>query len=390
MIQFEEAHALSLSRAIAGGTERVSLAECTGRVLAEEISSDLDMPPFNKSSMDGFACRRVDLGMPLRVIETIPAGIPPGMDISEGTCSRIMTGGMIPSGADTVIKVEDTEEDAEGLVRFTGKDTKSNICLRGEDIAEGQVVIKSGMLISSRHIPTLASAGSHQPLVCKRPKVGIISTGTELVEPWEKPGPGQIRNSNGHQLMAQAGSCGALCTYYGIVDDTAENTVDRIREALENNDIILMSGGVSMGDFDLVPAMLGKAGMEILFRQISIQPGKPTLFAQGGGKFCFALPGNPVSSFVLFEMLVRPFLYKMQGHDYIPGLLHGRMAETYSRKKTSRMALVPVKVENGEIFPAEYHGSAHIHALVNANGLITLKPGLSGLEKGETTDVRLI
>ncbi len=396
MITFEEALKVSQDQAFAFGKEAVSFEEVVGRVLAEDIRSDMDIPPFDKSAMDGYACRRVDLALPMVVVEVIRAGIPPSKSISGGQCAQIMTGAIIPEGADTVIKVEETEmvsqkHDNETIIRFTGEKTAANICYRGEDMKAGDPVLKSGTLLGTRHVPVLATVGKVFIDVYRLPSVGILSTGTELVEPGEVPGISQIRNTNAYQMIAQLAQMGIDCDYYGIANDDEDITEMMISQALDNNDILILSGGVSMGEFDFVPAVLQNLGINIAFKQISIQPGKPTLFGTGKNKFVFGLPGNPVSSYFILELLVKPFVYKCMNHDWNPPVLRLRAGAQISRKKSNRLSWMPVRIDcEGLVYVVEYHGSAHIFSLSSADGIISVPIGTTVIEKGEFVDVRPI
>jgi molybdopterin molybdotransferase len=211
------------------------------------------------------------------------------------------------------------------------------------------------------------------------------------VEPYEKPGLSQIRNSNAYQLTAQVRKMGAIPEYLGIASDNIESTREKIMQAFAGNDVVLLTGGVSAGDFDYVPDILAEQGVCLKFDSIAVQPGRPTVFGTLNDKCIFGLPGNPVSSFVQFELLVKPLVYKMTGHDYKPLVLRLVMAEEYRRKRPGRLSWLPVKInERGEVVPLEYHGSAHINALTLADGLISIPIGKTLLEKGELVDVRQI
>ena len=390
MLSFDEARQIVMSNVRILPKENVGMMDCVGRVLAEDIVSDMDMPPFDKSAVDGFACRMSDLGSDLECIETIPAGKMPAYETSPGTCSKIMTGAMVPKGSDCVIMVEDTILTGNNRIHFTKSETSRNICYQGEDIKAGDVVLKEGLLIRPQHIAVLATAGALNPKVSTRVEVGILSTGDELVEPEHIPAPPKIRNSNAYHLMAQVSSAGMIARYGGIATDDKNALAALITDSLDRNDVVLLTGGVSMGEFDCVPEVLEKLGIEILFRSIAIQPGKPTVFGRHGNQFVFGLPGNPVSSFVIFELLVKPFLLKMMGctHETISlGLPAGA---SIKKKKTSRKSFIPVRILDGSVFPIEYHGSAHINAYTLADGIITIEAGKTGLEKGEIADVRLI
>jgi len=393
MIKFEEAFDIVLNSAKSTfDTERIEFTDSLGRILAEDVNSDINMPPFDKSAMDGFACRKEDIKNELEIIEVLPAGKIPEKTISQNQCIKIMTGAIIPEGADTVIMVEYTELTEKNKIRFTGEKTRSNICYFAEDIEENDLVLKKGIEIKPQHIAVMASVGYTQPLVTKQPKIGIISTGDELVEPSEFPTKSQIRNSNGYQLIAQTKRAGAIANYIGIAEDSEKVTFNTITKALKENDIVLLTGGVSMGDFDFVPEIMKQCGVDIKFSSIAVQPGKPTTFGTfKDEKFIFGLPGNPVSSYTQFELLVRPLILKLMGISEIPTMLKMPMGAEYKRRKSVRKSFIPVNISaDGKVYPVEYHGSAHIHSYVFADGIISIEIGRDKLEIGEMVDVRQI
>lgn len=396
MITFEEATIIVNNHLISKGSEIVLLSEAGSRVMAEPVKADRDTPPFNKSAVDGYACRASDLGEKLLLLENIAAGYEPKVTISKGTCSKIMTGAMLPAGADTVVMVEDCEFDGK-YVSFRGKGPKDNICLRGEDIREGEEVIPSGTLLRPQHIAVLAAFGVAKVKVAERINIGILSTGDEIIEPEMSPSAVQIRNSNGWQLYAQALNAGAKANYLGIARDTKESLYSTLSNAVKQNDAIIITGGVSMGDFDYVPGILEEMGFKILFNKVAVQPGKPSTFAvrkaSDGSceKVIFALPGNPVSCFIQFELLVRPWIIASCG-----GKSRGLWTELaagaeYSRRNTGRLAFIPVIISpNGTFTPVRYNGSAHIAALTDANGIAAVPIGKATIAEGEKTSIFIL
>jgi len=390
MITQEEAYKIIEDSAITLGTEYIPFQSSLGRILAEDVYSDMDMPPFNKSAVDGFACRKQDLTKDLELLEVIPAGVAPSKKVGENQCSQIMTGAAVPDGADTVIMVEHTEK-VNGKIRFIQEKTSSNICLIGEDLKSADLVLKSGTQIKAQQIPVLASVGKTFIQVYRQAKVAVISTGDELVEPHETPKVSQIRNSNAVQLMAQLQQMGISGRYIGIAKDNPESTRKMLEEALDSSDMVLLSGGVSMGEFDFVPEILLEKGISILFKSLAVQPGRPTVFGKKAKQFFFGLPGNPVSSFVQFELLVKPLLYKLMGFDFKPLALKMPMGVEFNRKKAKRKSYIPIYInELGEIIPVDYNGSAHIHSYVYADGMISINIGETTLKKGQIVDVRQI
>lgn len=372
-------------------SETVPLVSSLGRVLCEDIVADMQMPPFRKSAMDGYACRRVDLNLELKVIETISAGAIPQKTIGVAQCAKIMTGAMVPEGADCVFMVEHSEVKPDGSVVFTKDDTKSNICEQGEDIEFGDILIKSGAVVTAAHIATMAAMGYAQIKVAVKPKVGILVTGSELVEPSVRPKVGQIRDSNGSQLYAQVIEAGGSPQLYSIVVDEREVTRSAIQKAVDENDLVLISGGSSMGDWDFVPELLQECGLTIQFYKVAIKPGKPTAFAIGDNVACFAMPGNPVSTFVVFDTFVKPWILGSMGANDRKVWVPMTLKSSVKCKRSKRQTFVPVSIDDqGYAYPVPFHGSAHINALIGADGLITFPLGTTLLEEGTVVNVRLL
>ncbi len=391
MIKFEQAIDIIEKNRIVLGSEKIDLKESLNRVLQEDVVSDIDMPPFNKSAMDGYACRRDDIANELEVVEIIQAGYEPQKKIGKNQCSKIMTGAMMPGGADCVIIIEEVEELSRNRIKFNGEKTSNNICLMGEDVVAGQKLLSAGIRITAKEIASLALCGHVDPLVSKKPKIGIIATGDEIVEPYLTPKKSQIRNTNSYQLVAQCLQFGCDPTYYGIALDTEDAIGKTIVKAKEENDLIIITGGVSMGDFDLVPSVLIKNGFKILFDQVAIQPGKPTVFGRCENKFIFGMPGNPVSSFICFEIFVKEFLAGMMGLKENTRIFKMQLAKEIKRKKNKRLAWIPVRINSeGKAEPVDYHGSAHINALAYADGITSIPIGVNEIKEGNIVDVRQI
>jgi molybdopterin molybdotransferase len=349
------------------------------------------MPPFNRSAVDGYACHKSDLKSDLEVIEIIPAGKVPGLKVGKNQCSKIMTGAIVPEDCDIVFMVEESQDLQNGKIRFSGVNPKLNISYKGEDVRTGDVVLKKGKYIQPQDIAIMASVGHVKVLVKKKPVVGIISTGDELINPSDTPDISKIRNSNAYQLRAQVTRAGGIGIDYGIAPDNETVTYDIIANAFLESDIVILTGGVSMGDFDFVPSVLEHAGVKILFDRVNVQPGKPTTFGIHPKAIVFGLPGNPVSSFIQFEMLVRPMINMMMGYNWIPLEQKLPLANNYERKSSDRLGLILVYINKDlEVVPVDFHGSAHITALSDSDGIIAMKPGLRSLTKGGIVNVRQI
>ena len=374
----------------------VSLSEAFGMVLAEDVCSDMDIPPFDKSAMDGYAVRSADLvdaPATLSVLATVAAGSTHRGAAVKGQCVRIMTGAPVPEGFDAVVMFEETEE-REGKVLFTRKVLQGqNICARGEDVKAGERVLVRGSIIQGTEIAVLASVGHVRCRVYRRPVVSVLPTGSEIVEPDEPVGEGMIRNSNGPMLTGQAASLGVDVCYLGIGSDHEEELRELIEAGLKT-DMLLISGGVSMGDYDLVPAMLSACGADIKLHRVRIKPGKPLLFAKSGGCVIVGIPGNPVSNFTTFNVFIKPALYRMMGRSaYAPHFVDARLAHDVE-KKGVRAHLMPstYRLEKGvyEVTTLKLNGSADIIGCAGCNCLLFVDEGEQNLRRGDEVPILLI
>jgi molybdopterin molybdotransferase len=370
-----------------------------GRVLAEDARADADSPPFNKSLRDGYAVRSADCAQPnaeLRVVAEIPAGTVPSHTINAGECARIFTGAPIPDGADAVVMQEDTQPlDAE-RVRVTDEKVKSGqwVFLRGTEMRAGEVVLAAGTVLNAAAIGVLAGLGMTRFRLFPTPRVGIISTGNEIVEPDVPLAPGQIRNSNGPMLTAQVASTNSTPHYFGIVRDDRDSMRSTLAGWLGSMNVLLLAGGVSVGKYDLVPVVLEELGINIHFRQVRMKPGKPLLFATIGNTLVFGLPGNPVSAFVCFELFVRPALRKLSGYaNPAPITTSLPLAEGIA-EVNDRPTYRPAKLEAGEatwsVRPLPWLGAPDLRGLQPADALIVLQSGESRLDRGQLATVVLL
>ena len=400
MIALDEALQVVLERTPPLPVEFTGLAEAAGAWLAEPVASDADNPPADVSAMDGFALRAADLTdgrEVLDVIGEVAAGVNPQIHVGAGQAARIMTGAVVPPGADAVQIVEHTEPvDGGERVRILRPAAPgSHIRRRGENLRRDERLLEVGCRLGAAEIGLLATVGRDRVAVRRRPRVALVPTGDELVEPAESPGPAQIRNSNGPTLLAQVAGEGAAADYLGIARDEA-GALDRlVRSGLER-DVLILSGGVSMGVYDLVTGVLRNAGVEILFERVAIKPGKPTVFGcSGGGEgttLVFGLPGNPVSAMLAFRLLVAPALRRMRGasrvvDQRVRARLSGSLRST-SRREAFHPARIAWTETGYRADPLPHRGSGDLVAWRAANGVICL-PADVGAEDGEPVEVLL-
>lgn len=392
MISIERAQEILGQAEPRGSIEEVALGHALGRVLARTVVSPIDSPPFDKAAMDGFAVAGRGDGSahegPWQVRETVAAGSAPAGPVAAGECARIMTGAMLPPGTTRVIRKEFTEESG-GTVRMTIPEIGDNVVHRGENLRAGDAVLDPRIL-AAQDIGALAASGLAVVPVAVAPRVAILCTGTEIRAPGESLAPGEIYNSSAAQLAAQLAGMHVPSRSLGSVADARESLRAAVAAGLDSCDVLLLTGGVSEGDFDYVPACLVALGAEVLFHRVAIKPGKPTLYARAGGKRIFGMPGNPVSTFVVFEIFVKPLLYLMMGIRFEPVVIRVPLAAPIQRREAERDEFRPVRLAGGAVQLIPYHGSAHLNALVGAQGLIRIARGITDIPAGETVDVRLL
>jgi molybdopterin molybdotransferase len=366
--------------------EEVTLLQALGRVLAQEVAARVDSPPFAKAAMDGYGVSSADPSPRFRLVETVAAGQVPRAPLRPGECCKIMTGAMLPEGADKVLRVEFTQEE-EGWVTLRQPEPYANVIHKGENLRAGDGLLGPRRL-APQDIGVLASQGIGEVRVAVPPRVGIITTGSELRDAGEPLAPGQIYNSNGPQLCAHVLQAGCPYRYFGVVEDDPRALQRSLASASQQAEVLLLSGGVSMGELDYVPDVLRRWGAKIHFHRLAVKPGKPTLFAQRDDLFIFGLPGNPVSTFVIFEVFVRALLCRLMGLRHQPSFCRGRLASGVTRRDVERVEYLPVRLEGGAVRPLRYHGSSDLSALRQADGLLRVERGVMELAEGAEVDVR--
>jgi molybdopterin molybdotransferase len=396
MLSVSEAQSVVLQHARPLPPEIVPLAAAAlGLVLAEDVASDLDVPPHDKAMMDGYAVRAADLAegrATLRVIEEVTAGQTPRRPVGAGEATRIMTGAPVPEGADAVVMVERTRPGENDRVEVEDGPVRpgQNVMKRGLEMRRGETVLSAGARLRPQEFGVLATVGRAEAKVHPAPQVAILSTGDEVVEAPARPGPGQIRNGNGPMLLAQAVRAGAVPRYLGIARDRADSLRPLVAEGLKAH-VLVLSGGVSAGKLDLVPGVLRELGVEAYFHKVTMKPGKPVFFGTRAGTLVFGLPGNPVSSLVCFELFVRPALRRMQGHaDPGPVMVAASLAEDFTYR-TDRPTYYPAwleAVESGwRVRPVPWLGSPDLRALTRANAFALFPPGDYQHRAGEPVKV---
>jgi len=399
MLSVDEALRAVLSRATARPAVVCPLAESLGRVLAEDIASDIDSPPHDKSLVDGYAVIAVDVAdgsTELQILEEVTAGELPTQIVTRGKATRIMTGAPVPSGADSVVMVEQTQHVAGsglGLVRLASSKVThgQNIMRRATSMTKGQRVLHSGCEIRPIEIGVMAEVGRTQVRVVRQPSVAVLGTGNELVPASQTPAAGQIRNSNGPMLVAAAEAWGAAPVDLGFARDDRADLRRLISAGLER-DVLIISGGVSAGVLDLVPGALNELGVEQVFHKVNLKPGKPLWFGAlsgpAGDKLVFGLPGNPVSSLVCFELFVRPAIGRLSGRsDVTPRTTKARLTAAFSQR-ADRPTYFPARLamlgDEPTIEPLAWQGSGDLRTLAEANALAYFPACQQEFAVGET------
>lgn len=382
MLTYEEALAHVLAVMPPAKPEKIPVAEAAGRFLTEPVSSSLDLPPFDNSAMDGYAVRAADIAtasadkpVALRLVGQVGAGQVFKGSVGVQTCVRLFTGTPLPAGADAVVMQEDTRVEGDSVLVLDRARPWENVRLRGEDVKSGAVIATAGTQLSAGHLNLLAAIGTANVRVAKRPRVALLATGSELRPPGKPLAPGQIYESNRAMLNAMLSDCGAEARTYPLVPDTLTRTRNALQRAFAECDAVVTTGGASVGQLDFVKAAFAELGGSQEFWKVAIKPGKPFIFGTLGGKFLFGLPGNPVSAFVTFQLLVRPALLRWQGAAQTGLPAHpGTLVEPLVNRG-DRRHFVRVRVDaQGNVHSAGTQASHMLHSLAAANGLVDVPP----------------
>ena len=397
MIPISEAISIVLEHSPKLKVESVALSDALGRVLAEDIIADTDLPPFDRAQMDGYAVRAADVSTTparLRIVGESAAGAGWHHEMKAGEAVRIMTGAPVPAGADAVQQVELTrEQDGVGFVEILEPvEPGRSIVKQAAEIKAGETVLRAGEDINAAMIATLASFGYAQVKVGRRPRVAVMATGSELVNVDEKPGADQIRDSNNYTIAAYATQAGATVERLPLAGDDTEELKRQIATAAGRSDVLITSGGVSMGVYDFTKAALKELGAEIFFERVALRPGKPTVFGRLGDTLVFGLPGNPVSVAVTFNLFARAALRVMQGAQQPQLPEETAVLASNLKGSIDRESYLPAVLRTdgkGTLLaePLKWGGSSDFVAFARATALINVPAGVKTLEKGQSVKV---
>jgi len=399
MVSVEQALEIVLRETGVLASEEVPLAEALGRVLASDVAADRELPPFDRAAMDGYALRAADTASApaaLEVVGELRAGEWPSLTVGPGQAARIMTGAPLPPGATAVQQVEKTRPlDEFRVTILAAVEDGANVAKRGSEVRAGEVVLERGRVIGPAALAVLATAGRARVEVAHRPRVALLVTGDELVEVTASPAPAQIRNSNGPAIAAQARLAGAVVDDLGVAPDRQDAIAEALRRGLAAEpDLLVVSGGVSAGDYDLVEPALAELGARFLFTGVAVKPGAPLVFGRVGASLLFGLPGNPVSAQVTFELFVRPALLKLQGARVLARPRVGVELGGALRNRSGRRSHLPARVrfEDGRLVarPLRSQGSGDLVAHARANALLVLPAERSEAAAGERAEALLL
>lgn len=395
LVGAEEAAALVLQRTPVLGDEEVHVRDAAGRVLAQDLRAPVELPRFPSSAVDGFAIRAADGGGRLRVVGESAAGRPFVGHLESGTAARILTGGVLPVGADSVVMIEDVTVAGDDVVVPAGQSAGQNFHAPGADLREGELIVPHGTQLGAAEIGLAAAVGLARLRVHRRPRVALLSTGDELVEVGSGPlGPGQIYDSNRWALLAALREAGADVELLGVAPDEADALRRLVSDALSRSDSLVTSGGVSVGTHDLVKPLLESLG-EVLIGRVKLRPGKPFTFATlPDNRLAFGLPGFPVSSLVTFEVFVRPALRRLQGFSQLQRPLLPVRLEYDARASGDRTEYqrVTLRREGAELV-AETTGSqssSRLMSLAGAQALVRIPPGGAGIPRGTVVEAMIL
>jgi molybdopterin molybdotransferase len=401
MISLEQAQEIILDKVKPVDEETIGLSSALGRVLSRDIYAPVSLPPFPRSPLDGYVVRAADIALAspdkpvkLQVEQEIPAGNCSGKAIAPNQTARIMTGAPIPPGADVVIRFEDVRVSGKKIQVFYPMPAYTNICFTGEDICQGEMVLPGGTVLSPAGVGVLAGLGLNEVPVFKVMRVAVVSTGNELIDISENLRPGKIFNSNLYVLAAEVKHVGSCPVYGGIAPDTVELTAFKINEMLAGADMVLTTGGVSVGDYDFVEDALVRVGANILFHRIGIRPGTPTLCAVKEGKLIIGLSGNPAAAFIVYHLLAKPAILKMSGlNNWRPIRCTGLIQDDFLKASGQRRFLqghLFLEQDTVKVRLSGRQRPGSMRSTLNCNALIDIPPNSGPLKIGDKVDIILL
>ena len=389
ILRYEEIRRLLLEKTVPAGTETVALDQSRGRVLAEEVKAVLSIPDFEKSPYDGYALRAEDTAeaskehpVTLTILEEVPAGSFPTKIVTQGTAVKILTGAPIPRGADVVVPFERTEFTDTTVTLSAPLRSRDNVIRIGEDVDAGTLLAKAGQVVDLGVASALACQGIPAVKVYKKPVIGLISTGSELAEPGEKRAPGQIYNSNRCSIQFALEEAGCEVNYLGLAGDETETIAACMASALRDCDAVVLTGGVSVGDYDLTPAAMEHIGAQILARGCAMKPGMACAFGEKDGKLLYGLSGNPASSITSFYAVVLPSIRKLCGRlDPIPAVIDMVLTRGFPKGSPIDRLLRGV-LDAGKFYPADRQGNVAISSMIGCNAMAVIPGGSGPVEAG--------
>lgn len=378
-------------------SEKISFEQAAGRVISEDIKSEVNVPPFDRSAMDGFAVRAEDTfgadennPKNLRLVGSVEMGTRPELEIGEGEAADIATGAPMPEGADATVMLEKTQKENSNLIVFEPVSPGENVSSEGEDIESGDVVLEANRRLRPSDLGLLASTGNLEVKVRKKPEVGIAATGSELKEPGEEIGPGEIIETNSRTLGPAVELCGGEFTRLGVVSDDLGEIKEVLSKA-SDFDVLVLTGGSSVGEKDLVPLAISEVG-DLVFHGVAMRPGSPSAFGVVDGVPVFSLAGFPAANLVAFELIVRPALRVIQGLSgrgfrlVLKGVLGRKISSSLGRVDFVRVRLERVDGEY-RVFPVRVTGSSILRSIAEADGFVVVPEDLEGFSKGEEVEV---
>ena len=395
ILDYEQARNLLLSRIVPVGTEFIPLAGCAGRVLAQQLVAASNVPPFDRSPYDGYALRSADTAgidedhpVTLRILGEVPAGCPGHFSVTAGTSVKVLTGSPLPEGADAIVPFENTRFTAQTVTLFKPVTSGSNVVFAGEDVKAGSLLAAAGTTIDSALAAALAGQNISSPEVFRMPCVGVISTGSELIEPGNPMEPGKIYNTNRYSLTAALARDGVEPVFIGSAGDDADEIASLIRDGLSRCDALVLTGGVSVGDYDLTPEAMERCGVEILFRGAALKPGMACCYGMAGDKSVMALSGNPASAMTNYYAIARPAVKKLRGlSDYLPQEIDVTLDGDFNRNsRNTRLLRGQLEIVEGRAvlhLPAN-QGNVAVSSMIGCDAMAVVPAGSGPLSGGTT------